>query len=153
MEAAATTWLSRAADGERTDERSRHGTGSARPGLRTMARGRAREVREDAAGAVGEACKRFHTVRSQLWKKRRASSSRGCAAGDRMARSEPLLSASEQAAMAKNEPLLTATEQACSCKAGSCPRKADNCGDFLRRSHPDYPGQRSPLEYCVSEFR
>jgi hypothetical protein len=73
-----------------------------------------------------------------------------------MARSEPLLSASEQAAVAKNEPLLTATEQAAacsSCKSGSSPRKADNCGDFLRRSHPDYAGQRSPLEYCVSEFR
>ena len=39
------------------------------------------------------------------------------------------------------------------CTSGSCPRRADNCGDFMRRSHPDYPGQRSPLEYCVSEFR
>ena len=82
---------------------------------------------------------------------------RGCAFGDRRDGSEPLLSASEQAAMAKNEPLLTATEQAeaacSSCKAGNCPRKTDGCGDFLRRSHPDYAGQRSPLEYCVSEFR
>jgi hypothetical protein len=42
----------RAADGERADERSRHGTRSARPRLRAMARGRAREVREDAATAL-----------------------------------------------------------------------------------------------------
>ena len=45
---------------------------------------------------------------------------------------------------------LTATEQAaaaCSCKSGSCPRRADNCGDCAQID-PDYPGQRSPLEYC-----
>ena len=98
-----------------------------------------RELRSRCAIAVAPS----HTVRLQP----------SCTVGE-MSRSEPLLSASEQAAMAKNEPLLTATEQAaCSCKAGSCPRKSDNCGDFLRRSHPDFSGPRSSLEYCVSEFR
>ena len=141
----------------------RRGTRSARPGLRTVACGRAREVREDtAAGAASSrcVCERRHS-RSTSLSLRRADRAH-TAHSQLEEETRELLDArlralSAIAAMAKSAPLLTATEQAeaacSSCKAGNCPRKTDGCGDFLRISHPDYAGQRSPLEYCVSEFR